>query len=67
MFRIKICVMLIVLLIGCVGRPIPQQSGMSSQIRSESGAPAQSETDNSFSRQSLSLHRVIFEKADASQ
>ena len=47
MFRIKICVTLIVLLIGCVGRPITQQPGMSSQIRSESAASTQTEKANS--------------------
>ena len=49
MFRIKISVTLIVLLIGCVARPITQQPGMSSQIYPESGASTQAEKANTSS------------------
>ena len=58
MFRTKFCVLLIILLIGCVGRPINQQSGMSSQIRSESAAPAQTEKANSSSSRGPNLSPV---------
>jgi membrane-bound lytic murein transglycosylase D len=44
MSRINICIMLIILLIGCVGRPIPQKSGISAQILAESAAQAQNAT-----------------------
>ena len=54
MSRVKIFVVLITLLIGCVGRPLPQQSGMSPQILTEGLAPAQRENaDNSLSREKL--------------
>ena len=55
MFRIKFCVLLIILLIGCVDRPITQQSGMSSQIRSESAASTQTEKANSSSSRGPNL------------
>jgi membrane-bound lytic murein transglycosylase D len=54
MSRITICIMLIVLLIGCAGRPIPQQSGMSPQMPTEGSAPAQmANANNSSSRDQL--------------
>ncbi len=53
MFRIKIGITLIVLLIGCVGRPITQQPGISSQMRSESGAATQTETESSLEKATL--------------
>ncbi len=43
MSKIKVCVTFIILLIGCVARPIPQQSGMPTQIVAESAAPAERE------------------------
>lgn len=49
MFKIKFCVLLIILLIGCVGRQINQQPGMSPQIRSESAASTQAGKANSSS------------------
>ncbi len=53
MFKIKIGVTLIVLLIGCVGGPITQPPGMSSQIRSESRVSTRTETESSLKKATL--------------
>jgi membrane-bound lytic murein transglycosylase D len=54
MSRIGIYIMLITLLIGCAGRPIPQQSGMSPQMLTEGLPPAHMENgNNSSSRDQL--------------
>jgi membrane-bound lytic murein transglycosylase D len=67
MSRIKICVMLVILLIGCVGRPIPRQSGTSAhQILAGNAAPSQMESaaDSSSRKQQLSpISESSLEKA----
>ena len=55
MSRIRICIMLIILLIGCAGRPIPQRSDMSTPVLTGGQIPAQmkSADNNSSSREQL--------------